>query len=78
MTGYTSSAEKEKPTTKISLPSKDLIEIQRRNQKLYRQAKAERIQHHQTRSLTNAKSIFSREETQTSFIKMNPKEQNKW
>ena len=43
MTGYTSSAEKEKPTTKISLPSKDLIQILRRNQKLYRQAKAERF-----------------------------------
>ena len=28
---------------------------ERRNQKLYRQAKAERIQHHQTSSPTNAK-----------------------
>ena len=46
---------REKPTTQITVPSKDLIQIWRRNQKLYRQAKAERIQHHQTSSSTNAK-----------------------
>ena len=39
------------------LPSKDLIQIQQRNQKLYRKAKAKRIQHHQTSSTTNAKGI---------------------
>ena len=49
------SDEREKPTTKITLSSKDLFQIRRRNQKLYRQAKAERIQHHQTSSSTNAK-----------------------
>ena len=43
------------PTTKINVPSKDLIQIWRRIQKLYRQAKAERIQHHQTSSSTNTK-----------------------
>ena len=35
-------------------PSKDLIQIWK-NQKLYRQAKAERIQHQQNSSPTNAK-----------------------
>ena len=40
---------------KITLPGKDRIQIRWRNQKLYRQAKAKRIQHHQTSSTTNAK-----------------------
>ena len=53
--GHTYSDEREKPTTKTTLSSKDFIPTQRRNQKLYRQAKAERIQHHQTSSSTNAK-----------------------
>ena len=35
-----------KPTIKINLSSKDLIQIQRRNQKLYRKAKIKKIQHH--------------------------------
>ena len=52
--GHTYSDEREKPT-KITLSSKDFIQIQKRNQKLYRQAKAERIQNHQTSSSTNAK-----------------------
>ena len=38
------------------------------NQKLYRQAKAERIQHHQTSSSTNAKGSNSRQETEKRFI----------
>ena len=46
---------KKKCTNKITLFSKDLIQIQRRNQKLYRQAKVERIQYHQTSFTTNAK-----------------------
>ena len=45
----------EKPTSKITLISKDLIQILWRNQKLFRQAKAKRIQHHQTSFTTNAK-----------------------
>ena len=52
---YTSSDEREDLTAKITLPSKDLIQIWWRNQKLYWQAKAKRIQHHQTSSTTNAK-----------------------
>ena len=46
---------KKKNTAQITVPSKDLIQICRRNQKVYRKAKAERIQHHQTRSPTNTK-----------------------
>ena len=41
----------EEPTTKITLPNKDLIQSQWRNPKLYRQAKVKRIQHHQTSPL---------------------------
>ena len=48
------SDEREEPTTKITLPGKDLIQILWRNQNLYRQTKAKRIQHHQTSSTTNA------------------------
>ena len=55
MAGYILSDEREKPTTKITLPSKDLIHIQWRNQNIYRQAKATRIQHHKTSFTTNAK-----------------------
>ena len=47
--------KKKKNTAQITVPSKDLIQICRRNQKVYRKAKAERIQHHQTSSPTNAK-----------------------
>ena len=46
MAGHTSSDEREKLTTQITVPSKDLIQMWRRNQKLYRQAKAQRNQHH--------------------------------
>ena len=55
MAGHIESDEREKPTTQITVLSKDLIQIRRRNLKLYRQAKAERIQHHQTSSPTNSK-----------------------
>ena len=40
------------------LPGKDLIQIRQRNQKLYRQAKAKRIEHHQTSSTTNDKGTL--------------------
>ena len=55
MTVYTLKNERENPKTKNTLPSKDLIQIQWRNQKLYRQAKAKIIQDHQTNFRTNAK-----------------------
>ena len=47
-----------KLTTKITLPSKDLIQIQRRNENLYSQEKVKRIQQHQTSFATNAKGTF--------------------
>ena len=46
---------KEENLQQITVPSKELIQIWRWNQKLYRQAKAERIQHNQTSSPTNSK-----------------------
>ena len=55
MAGLTLSDEREKPTTQITIASENLMQIRRRNQKLYRQAKAERIQHHQTSSSANVK-----------------------
>ena len=55
MAGHTKSDERKEPTAQITVTSKDLIQILRRNQKLYRQAKAERIRHHETSSSTNAK-----------------------
>ena len=45
--------------------------------KLYRQAKAERIQHHQTSSSTDAKGS-SLDRKQKRFINSNPKQQSKW
>ena len=77
MTGHTYSDEREKPTMEITVPSKDLIQIRRRNQKLYRQAKAERIEHHQTSSPTNAKG-YSLDRKQKRSINSNPKQQSKW
>ena len=47
-----------KPTTKNTLPRKTLIQTQQRNQKLHRQTKAKRIQHHQTNFAINAKGNF--------------------
>ena len=49
---------KKKPTTKNTLPTKILIQIWWRNQKLSKQAKVKRNQHHQTSFTTNAKKTF--------------------
>ena len=49
------SDEREKPTTKITLPSKDLIQLWGVIKSFTDKAKAERNQHHQTSSSTNAK-----------------------
>ena len=56
------------------LPSKDLIQIRQTNQKLYRQAKAKRIQHHQTSSTTNAKgtSLSGKHKRRKGPTKTNP------
>ena len=80
MAGYIESDERKKPTTKINLPSKDLIQIPQRNQKLYRQAKAKRVQHHQTSFTTNAKqtSLGGRHKRRKRPTKTNPKQLRKW
>ena len=58
MAGYILNDEKEKPETKNILPSKAVIQIQQKNHKLCRQAKAKKIQHHKTSFTTNAKGNF--------------------
>ena len=61
---------KEEPTTKNTLPSKALIQIKWRNQKVYRQAKSKRIQHNQTSFAQNAKGIsLGRKEKSTTRSK---------
>ena len=55
MAWYISSDEREEQTTKNTLPSKTLLQIWRRNQKLSRQTKVKIIQHHQTNFITNVK-----------------------
>ena len=52
------STEREKSTSKISLPSKDLTQNWWRNQKLFRQAKVKRIQYHQTSITMNVKGTY--------------------
>ena len=49
------SDEREEPITKNILPRKTLVQIWWKNQKLSRQAKVKRIQHHQNSFTTNAK-----------------------
>ena len=46
MAEYIYSTEREKSTTRITVPSKDLIQNWWRNKKLFRQAKVKRIQYH--------------------------------
>ena len=53
-------------------------EIWRRNQKFHRQAKAERIQHHQTSSPTNPKGSSLDRKHKKGYINSNPKQQSKW
>ena len=66
MKGKKKSGEREEPASKSTLPRKALIMIQWRNQKLYRQAIAKRIQHHQASFATNAKGAsLSRKEKAT-------------
>ena len=48
----------EKSTTKITAPSKDLIQNLWRNKKLFRQAKVNRIQYHKTSFTTNVKGTY--------------------
>ena len=62
------------------LPSKDLLQIQWRSQKLFRQAKAKRIQHHQTSFKTNDKetSLSRKHKRRKRPTKTNPKQLRKW
>ena len=55
MAWYIYSDEREEPTIKNTLSSKTLPQIWWRNQKLSRQAKVKRIQHHQTSFTANTK-----------------------
>ena len=50
--------EREKFTTKITVPSKDLIQNCWRNKKLFRQAKVKRIQYRKTSFTTNVKGTY--------------------
>ena len=56
--GYISSTEREKSTTKITVPGKDLIQNWWRNKKISRQAKVKRIQYHQTSFTINVKGTY--------------------
>ena len=75
MTWYTKRDEKEELTTKNTLPRKTLIQIWWRNQKLYRQTKDKRTQHHQTSFTTNTKgtSLGRKHKTRERPTKNKPK-----
>ena len=66
---------KEKSTTKITVPRKDLIQNWWRNQKLFRQAKVKRIQYHQTSFTTNVKGtyIVKKYNRRKKIYKINPR-----
>ena len=72
--------EREKSTTKITVPSKDLIQNSWRNQKLFRQAKVKRIQYHQTSFTTNVKQtyIVKKYKRRKKIYKISPKQLRKW
>ena len=74
------SAEREKSTTKITVPSKDLIQNWWRAKKLFRQAKVKRIQYHQTSFTTNVKwtYIVKKYKRRERSTKSNPKQLRKW
>ena len=65
---------------KITVSSKDIIQIRQRNQNLYRQTKAKRIQHHQTSFTTNAKgtSLGVKQKRRKRPTKTNAKQLRKW
>ena len=69
-----------KNTTKITLPRKDLIQTQWGNYNFYKQAKAKRIQHHQTSFTTNAKgtSLGRKHKGRKRPTITNPKQLRKW
>ena len=80
MAGYISSTERDKATTKITVPSKDLIQNLWRNKKLFRQAKVKRIQYHQTGFTTNVKGtyIVKKYKRRKKIYKINHTQLRKW
>jgi len=67
-------------TTKIIVPSKDLIQNQWRNKKIFRQAKVKRIQYHQISFTTNVKGtyIVKKYKKRKEIYKINSKQLRKW
>ena len=65
-----------KSTTKITVPSKDLIQNWWRNKKLFRQGKVKRIQYHQTNFTTNVEGtyIVKKYKRRKKIYKINPKQ----
>ena len=60
--------KKGKPTMKNTLPGKAIIQIWRRYQEFYRQAKAKRVQHQETNFTRNVKGTsLSRKEKVTTW-----------
>ena len=76
MAGYILSTEREKSTTKITVPSGDLTQNWWGNQKFFRQAKVKRIQYHQTIFTTNVKwtYIVKKYNRRKKIYKINPKQ----
>ena len=71
--------EREKSTTKITVPDKDLIQNWWRNKKLFRQAKVRRIQYLQTSFTINVKgtSIIKKYKRRKKIYKINPEQLRK-
>ena len=67
------SKEKQRPTTKTTLPSEDLNYNGRQNKEIPKQKKAERIYLHQTSTARYAKGTAIRRGRTRVPIKMNPK-----
>ena len=73
------SNEREKSTTKITVPGKDIIQNWWRNKKLFRQTKVKRIQYQQTSFTTNIKwTYIVKEHRIKKTYKINPKQLRKW
>ena len=72
--------EKEKYTTKTTVPRKDLIQDLWRNKKLFRQAEVKRTQYHWTSFTTNIKGTYiaKKYKWRKKTYKINPKQLRKW
>ena len=80
MSGYIESVEREKFTTKITLPGKNLIQNWWRNKKLFRQAKVKRTQYQQNSFTANVEGIYivKKYKRRKRSTKSNPKQLKKW